>query len=55
MGRKSDDLAGAFCCGPCHRKVDGVDRASESFAEIRLAHAEAVIETNVILKREGKA
>jgi len=37
MGRKSDDLSAAFCCGVCHDVLDGrvpwPDRFEESYRE----------------------
>ena len=47
MGRKSSDVAAAFGCAACHALVDGQRKAPEwlSRDEIRLAHAEGVIET----------
>ena len=37
MGRKSDDISAAFCCGACHDVLDGrvpwPDRFEESYRE----------------------
>ena len=57
MGCKSDDFAAAFGCASCHDIADGRVKAPGwmAKAEVRLAHAEAVIETGLILRKEGKA
>ena len=54
MGTKSHDVAAAFGCANCHAIVDGQRRRPDWMdkTELRLAFAEAVIETNVILEGE---
>ena len=55
MGIKPDDLAcGAWCCAPCHDKIDGrVKLAGYGRTELRMAHAEGVMRTIEQLRREG--
>ncbi len=55
IGTKPDDLAcGAWCCAPCHGKIDGREKMEGySRTELRLAHAEAVIRTVAKLRELG--
>lgn len=56
MGIKSDDLAfGAWACSACH---DAIDRRAHMDLErdyVRLAHAEGVMRTIAVLRKERKA
>jgi len=56
--KPSDDWSfGAWCCFPCHEKVDGREKTEHSREILRLAHAEGCLRTQAQLrqlKREGK-
>ena len=53
MGMKSPDEFGAFGCDRCHAVVDGRAKLEGwTRAEIRLAHAEAVMRTQELLRRK---
>ena len=55
-GLKPPDHFGAFACHHCHDVADGRRTVSyHTRNDIRLAHAEGVLRTFDILKREGKA
>ena len=54
-GFKNDDLLAAHACDHCHSVVDGrVNYPGMSRMEIRLAHAEGVLETILALVEAGK-
>ena len=50
IGLKPPDIMGAFCCGNCHDAID-FRRNVEGYSreEIRLAHAEGVMRTQVLV------
>jgi len=54
MGIKPPDVMAAWCCAPCHRKVDGVDKYEGERIIVRLAHAEGALRTIVELEKSGK-
>jgi hypothetical protein len=54
MGKKVNDIHGAWCCSNCHDLLDG--RCKTNYytkQELRLAHLEAVIETQIKLIEKG--
>ena len=53
MGIKPPDLMGAYACSGCHDAVDGRIKTDLSEDELRLAHAEGVMRTLVILQEKG--
>ena len=52
-GTKPSDLLGAFACSSCHDAIDGRMRTDLTEDELRLAHAEGVMRTLVILEKAG--
>ncbi|POU02036.1 DUF1364 domain-containing protein [Escherichia sp. ESNIH1] len=53
-GCKPDDLQGAIACSGCHDVIDGRVKTTEySHDDLRLMHAEGVMRTLNIWKREG--
>jgi hypothetical protein len=59
MGRKANDLHGAWACSDCHDVIDGRRSASSAYGEpvtaeeILIAHLEGVIRTQEQLIDEG--
>lgn len=53
MGIKPPDFMGAYACSICHDAVDGRIKTDLSEEELRLAHAEGVMRTLVLLQRKG--
>ena len=53
MGIKPPDFMGAYACSACHDAVDGRIKTDLSDEELRLAHAEGVMRTLVILEKAG--
>ena len=53
MGIKPPDFMGAYACSICHDAVDGRIKTDLSDEELRLAHAEGVMRTLVLLQRKG--
>lgn len=53
MGIKPPDFMGAYACSACHDAVDGRVKTDLSEDELRLAHAEGVFRTQVILNKIG--
>jgi len=53
-GIKPDDAQGAWGCSDCHAAVDGHMKTEFSYDELRLFHADGVMRTQAILRREGK-
>lgn len=53
VGMKPDDMFGAWACSACHDEIDRRTRKLE-YDFVRLAHAEGVMRTQLILKSEGK-
>lgn len=53
IGKKPNDLQGAWACSSCHDEIDRRTRNHE-YDFVRLAHAEGVMRTQNILIREGK-
>ncbi|MCR1838438.1 MULTISPECIES: DUF1364 domain-containing protein [Rodentibacter] len=50
---KPDDIQGAWACSACHDECDRRTRKMDT-EYVRLAHAEGVMRTQAILRREGK-
>ncbi len=50
-GYKSPDALGAWCCFPCHQKVDGAEKSEYTRDQLRLALAEGVFRTQVEMSR----
>lgn len=55
VGMKPDDLLGAWACSRCHDVVDGREPRPIEFSreDIRLMHAEGILRTLVVLKKQG--
>jgi hypothetical protein len=54
VANKVDDIHGAYGCSSCHDIVDGrVHSTYYSKDEIKLAHLQGVIETQIKLKQKG--
>ena len=53
MGIKPPDFMGAYACSACHDAVDGRVKTDLSEEELRLAHAEGVMRTLVVLQKKG--
>ncbi|HDL7801223.1 TPA: DUF1364 domain-containing protein [Yersinia enterocolitica] len=51
---KPDDAQGAWACSACHDACDGRIKTEYSCDELRLFHAEGVMRTQQILRKEGK-
>ena len=45
MGRKQDDMFGAFCCSACHDCLDGRVKSEYSRNDIRLMHLDGIMRT----------
>lgn len=52
-GIKPDDMQGAIACNCCHDAIDGRVKTEYSHDELRLMHAEGVMRTLAIWKKEG--
>lgn len=52
-GCKPDDLQGAISCNECHDAIDGRTKTEYSYDELKLMHAEGVMRTLAIWRREG--
>jgi len=52
-GIKPDDIQGAIACNSCHDVIDGRVKTEYSRDELRLMHAEGVMRTLAIWKKEG--
>lgn len=50
---KPDDIQGAWACSACHDECDRRTRKMDT-EYVRLAHAEGVMRTQAILRKEGK-
>lgn len=53
-GCKPDDRQAAHSCNSCHDAIDGRVKTEFSHDELRLFHAEGVLRTQDILRKEGK-
>lgn len=53
ISKKSSDIHGAYCCSNCHDAIDGRTKSKYSKTELKLAHYEAVIETQLKLIQKG--
>lgn len=53
VGIKVSDQFGAYACSCCHDAVDGRVKTNYSKTELKLAHLEGVIETQIKLKEKG--
>lgn len=51
-GCKPDDLQGAIACSGCHDAIDGRKKTEYSRDELKLMHAEGVMRTLAIWKKE---
>jgi len=52
-GIKPDDIQGTIACNSCHDVIDGRVKTEYSRDELRLMHAEGVMRTLAIWKKEG--
>ncbi|HEY4437662.1 MAG TPA: DUF1364 domain-containing protein [Lelliottia sp.] len=52
-GCKPDDLQGAISCNGCHDAIDGRAKTEYTHDELKLMHAEGVMRTLAIWRREG--
>lgn len=52
-GCKPDDLQGAIACNLCHDAIDGRTKTEYSRDELKLMHAEGVMRTLAIWRKEG--
>ena len=52
-GQKVNDLFGAYACSSCHDAVDGRIKTNLTKTDLKLAHLEGVIETQMRLKEKG--
>lgn len=52
-GKKVNDFHGAYACSSCHDAVDGRFKTHYTHDELKLAHLEGVIETQMRLKQKG--
>ncbi|WP_260523966.1 DUF1364 domain-containing protein [Serratia sp. PL7] len=53
-GIKPDDAQGAWSCSSCHDLIDGRKKTTDyTHDELRLMHAEGVLRTLAIWKKEG--
>ncbi|PWI82119.1 DUF1364 domain-containing protein [Enterobacter sp. CGMCC 5087] len=52
-GCKPDDLQGAISCNCCHDAIDGRAKTDFSHDELKLMHAEGVMRTLAIWRKEG--
>lgn len=53
MGRKHDDIFGAFACDPCHAAYDGRLKTEYGNATLMLWFYEGIFRTQEILLKEG--
>ena len=53
IGRKHNDIHGAYACGPCHEWLDSGYIKTHTRAERDLEHYRAMVETQLILLEEG--
>lgn len=53
MGRKRNDLHGAFCCSSCHDVLDGRVPTHLTVEQRKLAHLEGMVRTQEIWLKEG--
>jgi hypothetical protein len=53
IGNKVSDALGAIGCSSCHDAIDGRIKTAYSALELKLAHYEGVMETQLILLDEG--
>lgn len=53
-GIKPDDAQAAFACSACHDAIDGRALTAIDPTSLRLWHAEGVLRTQAILRKEGK-
>lgn len=52
-GQKVNDIHGAYACSDCHDAIDGRKRTDCAQDELKLAHLEATIETQIKLAKKG--
>lgn len=52
-GCKPDDLQGAIACNCCHDAIDGRIKTEYSRDDLKLMHAEGVMRTLAIWRKEG--
>jgi len=48
--KPDDDVFGAWACSNCHDLIDGRMRCAMTHAELRLAHAEGILRTQMARK-----
>lgn len=54
MGMKMSDIHGAFCCSACHDALDRRIKTPLTRDQLRLAHLEGMVRTQIILQAMGK-
>jgi hypothetical protein len=52
-GHKVNDMHGAWCCSNCHDQLDGRVKSTYNKDQLKLAHLEGVIETQIKLIEKG--
>jgi hypothetical protein len=55
MGKKRNDIAGAYCCSACHDVIDGRVVLDDHWQrwEINAMHLEGMVRTQEIMIKEG--
>ena len=53
MGKKHNDIHGAYCCSSCHDVLDGRVKSEWPAEMLKLWHLEAVIKSQIIMLEEG--
>jgi hypothetical protein len=53
IGNKVSDALAAFSCSGCHDAIDGRIKTPYTSLELKMAHYEGVLETQIILMDEG--
>lgn len=53
IGKKVNDLLGAYACSDCHDVIDGRQRCNWTRQELKLMHYEGVMETQLKLLAKG--
>lgn len=53
VGKKNSDLHGAYACYHCHQILDNAVKTNLEREFVKLAHYEAILETQLKLKEKG--
>lgn len=53
MGRKADDIHGAYCCSACHDVIDGRVKCEYPAPVIKLWFFEGMVRTQLALLEKG--